>query len=378
MKCINLTKSTPIFIYGGGEQGNIVTRKLMTQGFYVFAGLDKYKSGTNIINNICTYRLGTEPDFIEKKEGVVIICVANGLLHKSIAEELYQKGYRYIVFLPLEYDISSSDKVKLTRLYNDITNPVSKIEETSLLCEYRTYKTYNFEFTKAILEEDEDYITTFINLEILNSVSYELCEGDKTKIASKLKYRDINIVLHPYIDLYAYYDLENKSLYRYFDTLSLQRDEDEKKREIVKREKLYRIFKSELQKGMQFFISSAPVVQRNPNGYFNLAQGHHRTLFLLKEEHTIFPVKMKKNDFKEWCNIEIYQELRKWILENGIEKTYAPIPHPGMQDFPAEHERFGKTRLQKILNEVKGMQDKTVLEYGDTEGYFSRILMNIF
>ena len=375
MQGVNITKQTPIFIYGGGEQGNIVANKLKSQGYNVFAGLDRYKSGKHIINNIFTYTLGSEPDFAEKKEGIVIICLANGLLHKTVADQLYQAGYRYIVFLPLEYNLCTKMKEQLTNQYNIITNPITEVDEINIIYNYEKYKTFDFQCTNAILEEDKDYVTVLINLEILHSVSYDLCEGDKTKIFSKPEYRDINIAQHPYNDLYSFFNVESDSLHRYFGTLELKREEDEKREELNKRENLYRIFKTELQKGMNFFVSSAPMVVMNPKGYFNLAQGHHRTLFLLNEQYTLFPVKMKINDFKVWCNNKVYEELKNWILEKGIEKTYAPIPHPGMLDFLAEHERFGRTRMQKILNTIKDISGRTVLEYGPTEGYFSRVLV---
>ena len=98
---------------------------------------------------------------------------------------------------------------------------------------------------------------------------------------------------------------------------------------------------------------------------------------MLSEGKTLFPVKMKKEDFAYWCNEEALAELREFINENDIVSTYAPISHPGFLDFPSRTENFGKTKLQAIIRfiEKEGLTNFSVLESEISEGYFSRFLL---
>ena len=47
---------------------------------------------------------------------------------------------------------------------------------------------------------------------------------------------------------------------------------------------------------MQFFISSAPLAQLNSKGYFNLLEGQHRSLFLIRKGIYQLPVRISQED----------------------------------------------------------------------------------
>ena len=115
-----ISKNTEFILYGAGEVGNICYRKLSEKGYRVIAALDKSKSGSHVIEGIYTYRLGDESALLNKSDRVVVICLADGMIHREAADQLYKAGFPYLVFLPLDYSISDLEKRRLTRLYNQV------------------------------------------------------------------------------------------------------------------------------------------------------------------------------------------------------------------------------------------------------------------
>lgn len=370
-----ITKETALLIYGGGEVGNSCYRKLKEQEYYVLAALDQNKAGEHIVEGLYTYRLGTEPAAIDRENCIVVICLANGMLHKEVADKLYSMGYMYIVFLPMRHCMEDVKKRVLTRLYNSFLAADPELLEY-MVSDYGQYATTQIDTQSSIIREAANHLTVWMRLEMLFSESVVLWQGDRTKIHTKDLYKDRNIACgNPCKTLFDYFALQADSCDIYFDSkkepgLSCV----EKNQELCQRETLYRLFRREYEKGMDFFIEGAPPVIWNPRNYCNLVGGHHRTLFLLHKGHNLFPVKMKKEDFERWLNIEVFRELEQYICVNKIEEFYAPLPHPCFLNFPAKWEDQGRSKLAELLRyfadcDISGM---TVLDLSDDQGYFAR------
>lgn len=370
---------TSFVIYGCGEVGSNCYKALTQNAYSVSYGLDKKREGRDIIEDIYTYRLGSEPEEIDKNEMVVIICLANGLVHKDVADSLYKEGYRYIVFLPMQHCISDRKRMELTRQYNAFLQGNTWIEKTSVQ-DYHTYLFPNLDINNGIVREAEDYITVWCGIEILFSESMELWEGDKTKIQIKSEYEDKNILAnHPYKSLFDFFDMETDTPASYFSCNKENVTEDEVRRKLNEREKLFRIFKNEHNKGMDFFIEGAPIAVWNPKHYWNLVGGHHRTLYLLHEKHSLMPVKVRREDFSKWCNKEVYEKLCKYIFENNIQVLYAPIPHPAFVNYPSKYENNGITMLERVMEFLAGkdVQSMKSMDCLEDEGYFARNMSRI-
>ena len=215
---------------------------------------------------------------------------------------------------------------------------------------------------------------------MLFSESLELWKGDKTKMHTRDEYKDKNIAYNnPCEMLFDYYALDRNDSDIYFDSKKDEKSCEERERELSQREMLYRLFKKEYERGMQFFIESAPEVVWNYKNYCNLVGGHHRTSYLLHEGQTLFPVKMSYDDFNKWCNKDVYEDLKKYIYEHHIERFYAPLPHPGFLNFPVQWENIGRTKLADTMRYFadKDLFDLTVLDCSDDEGYFARNMIRI-
>lgn len=369
-----LIKNAEFIIYGGGEVGNNCYRKLCEQGYHVLAALDKKKSGKHIVEGLYTYQLGTEPIELDKANCIVIICLANGMIHKDVADELYSLGYSYIVFLPLNYCMPDKQKRELTRLYNYVLSTDPAMKEHAVL----NYIQYTFPYMTidgSIIHKTSQNMTVWMRLELMFSESLELWQGDKSKMKVAAEYKDKNIACgNPCEALFDFYDLRTNSYDAYFDSRKKSASPEEKKKELGQREELYRLFKREYEKGMDFFIEGAPEVVWNPKNYCNLVGGHHRTLFLLHEEQTIFPVKMKYSDFDKWYNESVFFELKQYIYDHHIGQFYAPLPHPCFLNFPVQWEDIGRTKLADIMRffAKDNISDMTVLDCSNDEGYFAR------
>lgn len=378
-KTRSLTKEVSFVLYGGGEVGSNCYKALKEQGYHVQAALDKNKSGEHIIEGLYTYKLGTEPTEIDKSECIIMICLANGMIHKTVADELYSLGYQYIVFLPMNYCIPDEQRRKLTRLYNCVLLADSVMPEC-FVSDYSQYAVPDMRAENSIICKTSQNITAWMRLEMLFSESLELWKGDKTKLHVKAQYKDKNIACaHPYETLFDFFALRSDSYDIYFDSRKEKKSPQEKERELVQREKLYRLFKKEYERGMAFFIESAPEVIWNPRNYFNLVGGHHRVLYLLHEGHSLFPVKMQNDDFDRWCNNAACQELKGYVSEHQIKQLYAPVANPCFLNFPAQCEDTGRTKLADIMRYLADVDtaDMTVLDCGDDEGYFARNLDRI-
>ncbi len=374
-----ITKETNFVIYGGGEVGSNCCKRLKEQGYCVLAALDKYKSGEDIIAGLYTYQLGTEPSAWNKSDCVVIVCLADGMIHKTVSDELYASGYSYIVFLPMRHCMDDQQKHQLTRIYNQILQADSMMTN-HVIANYAQYALPDTDAEGSVICRSSQCVTVWMRLEMLFSENLELWQGDKNKVHGKAEYQDRNIACaNPCQALFDYFGMKISTSEDYFNIWKETKSLEDKKRDLAQREELYRLFKREHEKGMNFFVEGAPEVVWNPKNYCNLVGGHHRTLYLLHEGHGLFPVKMKWNDFEKWHNETVCRKLKEYIHRHKIERFYAPLPNPCFLNFPVAWEDTGDTKLAAVLRYFAhtDMTGMTVLDCSDDEGYFARNMSRV-
>ena len=375
-----VTNKTRFVIYGGGEVGNLCCRRLRKNGYCVAAAIDRNRSGQGIIGGINTYR----PDeffyvFDQIDELVIVICLADGQAHRDVADTLYRRGIKYIVFLPLDYCMKDSEKTRLTRIYNKVLDGMTE-HSPILIKSYKNYYTQDLDVNNSVLATAKEYYTVWLGMELLFTENLKLWEGDISKIHGKDTIKDKSIANNdPHELIFQFFDSKTEDCEWYFNSYKGEKSVEQKKNELEKREKLYRLFKREHNKGMRFFIDGAPHVVWNPRNYFNLVGGHHRTMYLLSEGHTVFPVVVSKKDFTKWCNNEIYEKFVSYLKTHQIESLYAPLPHPGMLNFPVECESFGETKLKCIINFLshEDVSSMEILDCSRGQGYYARNMERI-
>lgn len=372
--------ATEFIIYGAGDVGKRFAIGLQARGFSVIGVLDQYKEGKDLIPGIRIYRLGFEPTWEkEREEAVIIIALADGMQHKSVADTLFLSRYKHIVFLPMEYCIPDQQKRDMTRLYNKILSYPSEILGEEVIC-YECYMDNDLDIRNVIIREQKDSLVVWMGIELLFSETVEMWRGDKTKITSKNEIKDKPIIFDDvHENIFSYFGLKSETPTRYFEGCKKEYTSHEKQEIINKREILYRLYQSEYNRGMNFFIEAAPHVMWNERNYFNLDGGHHRTMFLLHSGHTVFPVIVKKKDFERWCNYDTYRKFTAFIKEKKIKKLYAPLPHPGMLNFPVECEIFGEIKLKSIMYFIAHLKvnDMRILDCSGGQAYYARNMERI-
>ena len=365
-------------VYGGGEVGNQCCDRLRKGGHEVCYGLDKMKCGEDIIQGIYTYSLGTEPKE-DKDKLTVIICLTDGLLHKGVGDKLFDHGYRRIVFLPISFCIPDKAKRELTRQYNRFLQADSNLDN-EIIEDYSKYITPNLEPSNSILRDYGDTVITWCGIEMLFTESLELWKGDLAKVHGKDEYKDKSIAIsNPVKSLFDYFAMNENNPERYFNSKKEPVSDDKMARVLSAREELYDVFEREYDRGMDFFIEGAPCAIWNPKHYWNLVGGHHRTTYLLHKGHTFFPIRVARSDFDEWANEIEKNRLCEHINANGIDRFYAPVPHPGFLNFPSKYENREKVALEAVLSYfgfpiMCKMSEYVVLDAVEDEGYFARVM----
>ncbi len=361
-----LSASDNLLLYGAGEVGQKTAKILSNAGYHIAGFLDQKKTGT-----IDGYKL-FKPDEIDKPfEFTVVICLANGNIHKEVAQKLFIIGYQYLVCLPLGFEIDDALKRKITRNYNDVIEGQKKtlyaIEKADLTYDVLIHQ-------KDILENwmPEEKRVFWIQKEIVFSESKEKYPGDVTRLPDDESLYDRPVSLRkPYYVLYDYFSGQNDNVDEYFNIYKTTIGEVEKKRILKERIELYKVMKQELAKSnFSYFEQGAPEVEWNNGGYFNLVGGHHRTTFLIHEGFRCVPVRVNKNDYLQWINLEYLRENKEVLFDR---KESFTIPNPAFQtrySANIDKEEAVYDCVMAVLDENKGVNN-SLLDISEWSGLFA-------
>lgn len=372
---MKISQNSTIVIYGAGEVGNNIATRLVAAGYSVQGFVDANPNCRSVKNHIRVYHINEVTPW-DRVNCVIVIGLANGNIHKDVADTLHQNGYQHIVFLPIAHFLSQTLKRKLIIEYNKIS--VGQCDGLDI-CEYTEYCSVQLDCREGIIKEDEEYIWTLVPQEILFSENYVTWKGDKSNLTGIMETYDRSIVLRKwYRNLFRYF--EGVADYEeYFNLFQVSKSESEKRNIIFERHKLFQLYKMEFNRGLDFFIETAPVVEWNDKGYFNLVGGHHRTIFLLEEGMSKYPAKMTKEDFGKWCNYNLLACFEKLINQGKSNYWDIPIPHPAFSNYIFQRENGKVTILDVVLNYLDKVKtnDMFVLDVSQADGYFARIFSRL-
>lgn len=370
---MEFSKTTPVLIYGAGEIGKSVAFNLIHSGYQVLAFLDKHKGRGETMIEKPVYMFGAESVDVDKSKCVIVICLSDGLQHKSVAVELWKEGYQYIICLPMNFAVSFKKRVDLSIRYNLILDgQFSKIKKVE---SFGIYLKAQLNCMDSVIRRFGDNYIAWVREEILFTECLQMWTGDKSKVFTTPDNQNINItVFDGYRELFQYLQGESNGCEGYWKSSALEKTQQEKCAMIEKREELLRTYEREYGLGLEFFIAAAPQTIWNERGYWNLQGGHHRMIFLQQRGHVLFPIRVRKNEFDVWCNRDKLKEVKKYISSHNKNKTMVPIPHPAFLNFEAERELQGNTILSEVLRFLRGRMDLrySVLDYSDMDGYFAR------
>ena len=356
MKTYVLDLNLEIVLYGFNRYSLELMRKLKEYSYKEISFIDRRANELRCSEEIQVYTVENISQYVDVNHACVIIMLQNALQHDAIAANLYKLGFEKIIFVPMQqkYNIGIANKFRC--LYNLLL-----LGEISDVKEIPFYNALFLEDKKAkleILDQSKNYLIVRAICDIVytNPVS---AVGGKRNL---LKYADIPLSAYkPYNELFMYLQGEGGELEEYLQDYGVNScnytNSYVNNDIIVQREKLYEVWNEHFQEGLEFFVSSAPLAEWNKNGYFNLLEGQHRTLFLLKKGVYYLPIRISRVDWEKWQNTKRVRQLNNIINTSVL--GISPVQNPYFQ----ESSFYNKV---SIINSMLNIQQKIArdLYYG--------------
>lgn len=358
-----INKKTPIVLYGVSPYRTNIFFKMKNCGYNVIAYFDVRADELNGTLDGPVYTIENAPfTEREKKEISVFICLQNAIQHDRVAKILVKHGYEKILFLPTDSNIKP-EYAKILRgqfnyFYRDQYDKIGGIPH------YKDIFYKEIDCDRCIIEKSGETYTVWLPLDLVYTDSEAISE-----------YSDVNISAYsPYINLFDFFSGRNSHCEEYLAYIKPYNFTNVNDTIISNRTKLYYLFMEELNNGMAFFIQSAPPASWNKRGYFNLKDGHHRTIFLFTKDLTLYPCRITKYDFDKWVNKKKLKELISFVFDNDITQLPGPIAHPAFTFFKEKscgsiYITFKHICKYLLTSKIKG---KSALETGEYNGFFAR------
>ncbi len=303
LEIFSLKKDSKVFIYGAGALGRRIRSYI--GDYYHFEGyIDQKKDSINLAGcGDLVY--GLEDLNILSKDICVIVCVHNGLWHRNICDELYNRGVDNILFLAVgdTFDYSQSQQMnEKYSIFMSQTFDISDIPKYGSMCKQKNVDDY------PILYQSGDFVTLLYPIELLYSDNANLEEAHNfRKITDQhRKYVDKPMTSHaPYLDLFRYmmfggdYPAAFIELYRNMNNSTHMTDEEF----LDSKWKIYNLLEKEYLKGWGYLKYSPIYASWNENGYANIRDGHHRAAFYYLKGMRRIPVRLSKEDYVKFQSI---------------------------------------------------------------------------
>lgn len=381
MNYFDFNKNDNILLYGINNYSEKQLKSLTEQSFKVIAFFDKRGVESGEYCNLPIYKIEDNPfiDIKDKDNFCIIIMLQNAIQHDDIVEAFCLQGFYKFIFVPMSKRLKRGIANNLRVNYNYMMEYQYK-NMVNIPCIYKNSSVNEIDSNSSVIADENNWKLVWLPIELIYTNPSHIIQNSK----EILKYADIPLIAYfPYIELFKYLDGKSYNVSQYLNEYgvnSCKYNNDFKDKDIlIQRKKLFDIFQSEINMGMDFFISSAPPVEWNKKGFFNLMEGQHRSVFLLYKGLTYLPVRMNINDFDIWINSIVLNKLIQYIKKNKITQFITPLPHPAFKDFPSKCEKHGITILSKIQeylgsNMLKG---KSVIDISNYQSYFARNAMRM-
>lgn len=383
---LRFTKSTPVYIYGAGEVGKKCADDLTSSGYTIVSIIDREKEGNTVCPPYQVIKLiNVKNSGIDSDHSVVIICLSDGMQHRTVADTLSKLGFRYIVFLPIEFGLPCKVLDKYIAQYNDlISGSFDCCEE---ITEYDDLFDLQFPHEDSFKVINGTDLIISVPLEMLFSEDFLNTTKDKSKFIGKYDIYDVPMEGYEwYLDLWRYLDCNSVDTGVFFESFKLDLTAEKRQKELKDREALFRLYDRQLSNGLSFFEYSAPGAEYNESKKcFNLTGGHHRVTYLVYRGFRMIPCKMSVSDFKKWYNKTAERSLAVYLHRTRLRDINIQIPHPAFLNYPYKRNAFGDCSMKAVLLYLKkkGITDFSrfkVLDASNMDGLYARnaFRMNAF
>lgn len=259
-----LTKDVPILLYGENDFAKQTFWSLRENGYDVRGIVDQKYASAEITGEITGFALNDLACSTLVEECIVIICLQNGMLHEKVAATLYSMGMRKIIYLPMGICSSLKYQERCRRIYRLIRNfQYDKVGEVPC---YRTEKN-----PVIVIEKEEEWVSFWCPVKYLRSATVELINAGvperlqtaKPKLA---EYANVTIEKHkPYIELFKWLSGKKADIDFYLEAMG-RITEPEKKKLLLDRKKLYKVYEQAARYNMGFFLDAPAQAELNTGG----------------------------------------------------------------------------------------------------------------
>lgn len=367
------SKDLKIILYGVNAISRKIYGSLKKAGYHVAAFFDKRYKELKDQCPIPVYELSDNPYIhLEKDNLCVIILLQNAMQHEKIAESLLRQGYQKILFAPVGSRLQRETEIAYRILYNIfLSEQFDDLIEIPLFQEKLFQRRISVQH--SIIREDGNCIVVWCPIELLYT-------GHKNLSSDTAQYANIPIVsILPYNELFHYLQGNETACTSYLNKFGVHSylfptrytDVDV----LIQRKQLLEIYSAELNYGMDFFISSAPMsIWNSAYRVFNLIDGHHRCSFLAMQGFRFLPIRISKSDLSEWDISDPAGAQLDLLI--GVGKALS-ILHPKYKLIHETADRNNLLQLESIQNYLitnrnTWFENQSVLDASDTYGYYAR------
>lgn len=338
-----LKKEDNIFIYGAATTGAIVYHQLIKKGFKVSGFIDMRADEIDNYYSLPVINMKQlDSDINEKENSVIIIAIKNVFEHEKIARELWNIGYKKLLFRPYKELNSENQTQGLSYSYDRLINGIFPVEI------YDIEKFEKKEFVdRAIIYEKDDYVVANIPVFYVYTDNY----ANKNII-----WGDIPCVgLLPHIGLFRFFNGKDNRFYKEY--MKFCREAAERSGGILtsaeweksvynNRLDVFNHMEYMWEFEPDFFVKNAVWAQFNENGYFNIKSGKHRIVYMIVKGKFYIPLKIKKMEYKKWVDNQPAAKILDKL--DNFEKLPSTLGNPYLYDFPCKSSKF----YQKVLSEI--------------------------
>lgn len=329
-----INQNTEIYCYGAAAIGKIVLKNNKQMNIMGFIDARADEIVTMCGKSVYSWNNIQEID----NEAVIIVTVKNVFEHEEIAYQLFEKGYKKIIYKPMAV-LEGKGTKKECEISNVWDRIIQGNEEYPLDSIPFYENNFNYEFLDyAKISDKKDEVIAYVPVELIYT-------NNTTEF-----WGDINIqALYPHIKFFRF--LENKcdgevEDYLEFCENSAKRlgdiviSDSWKKNVIRNRTMIYEQMCKSRDIDPDFFVRSAPTAEWNVKGYFNLTSGKHRASYLVASGYRYLALKVSQEDYNYWLMDETVQKLKNNILEMNIRKLSYKVLHPYFYKFPNSEEMY--------------------------------------
>lgn len=302
-------------LYGAAAIGGLVKKAIEAAGATVIGYLDKRAFELKEYNGIPVYSLSQFPRNFYDDDIVLFISVKNVFEHEKIANDLYGRGLRNIVYKPYNVLIGKGteeenaladlyDKIMDGRLENAVTEiPQCLGEGCQTLYDY------------AEIEKKGEEIVAYIPVEFVftnNYVGSGMAKWGNVPIAGLFTHinffkslsGDITASVDSYVEEYCVY---TAGLHGNIKITNAWRENV-----VENRSQIYEQMRDARDIDPDFFVRNASTAEWNDKKkYFNLTSGKHRCSFLVSQGVKYIPLRISQNDYESFANRKYAEEIAK-------------------------------------------------------------------